>query len=418
MKISVLLPTRDRLALLRYAVESVLRLHDENCELVISDNDSSEDIAGYAASLENPNVVYVRTPQLLPVTENWNNALEHASGDYMIMLGDDDALMDSYFSATRQLIADFHQPEVIYHSALCYAYPGVIPEHPQGYLRSEGYARFLHGAAQPYRLAAAHAHSLVRGAMDFRLRYGFNMQFATFSRGIVEELAGEGPFFRSPFPDYYAMNHLFMRARSIVVEPRPLVVIGVSPRSYGFFHNNQRESEGRSFLEGDRAPATTAVAQTDLLPGTNINDGWLRAMEELHRQLGSPADLTVGGRRYRRLQILHVYHGHHLSGAIPRSAMDELARGLSASERLLYGLVFTSLGLLARLLPARARRYLDVAVAMSPRQFPWWDPVQDPSHYGNIIEVVERVEDRDPRDWQAQRGSRLRAGILRRLLPG
>jgi hypothetical protein len=127
-----IIPTRDRLTLLRSAVDSVLRLDDEDCELVISDNASSEYIAEYVESLSDPRVVYARTPRPLAVTDNWNNALEHSSGDYVIMLGDDDALLGTYFSRTRKLIAEFDRPEVVYHNALVYAYPGVVPDEPDG----------------------------------------------------------------------------------------------------------------------------------------------------------------------------------------------------------------------------------------------------------------------------------------------
>ena len=132
MKISVLLPTRDRLDLLRHAVASVTRLDDPDCEIVISDNCSTGDVEGYAASLDDARVRYVRTPEVLSVTENWNNALDHSTGDYVIMLGDDDALLSGYFTRTRRLIADFDHPQLIYHSALLYAYPGVIPGNAGG----------------------------------------------------------------------------------------------------------------------------------------------------------------------------------------------------------------------------------------------------------------------------------------------
>ncbi len=295
MKISVLIPTRDRLTLLRSAVDSVLRLDDEDCELVISDNASSENVAEYVESLSDPRVVYTGTNHPLAVTENWNNALEHSSGDYVIMLGDDDALLSTYFSRTRKLIAEFDRPQVVYHNALVYAYPGVVPDEPDGYLRSEGYADFLLDARHPFRLERERATSMAHAAMSFRVRYGFNMQFVTVERGMVQELTRNGSFYRSPFPDYYAMNHLFLRARSIVVDPHPMVVIGVSPRSYGFFHNNQQETAGRSLLEGgDDAALPDPSAAAPLLPGTNINDGWLGAMRELHLEARESREPAAG----------------------------------------------------------------------------------------------------------------------------
>ena len=117
MKISILLPTRDRLELLRHAIASVTRLEDHDYEIVISDNCSSGDVAGYVESLDGDRIRYVRTPRLFSITENWNNALAHSTGDYVLMLGDDDALLASYFTRTRKLIADFDGPQVI-HAAI------------------------------------------------------------------------------------------------------------------------------------------------------------------------------------------------------------------------------------------------------------------------------------------------------------
>ena len=47
MKFSVLLPTRNRLKYLKYAVDSVLAQDYVNWEIIISDNDSEEDIFSY-----------------------------------------------------------------------------------------------------------------------------------------------------------------------------------------------------------------------------------------------------------------------------------------------------------------------------------------------------------------------------------
>jgi hypothetical protein len=257
---------------------------------------------------------------------------------------------------------------------------------------------------------------LARAAANFRLAYGFNMQFVTISRGVIEELSGESGFFRSPFPDYYAINHLFARARSIVAEPHPLLVIGVSPRSYGFFYNNNRETEGRALLEGNKQPERPAPGHSRLLPGTNINNGWLRAVEELYRQLGHPPDLKPNYRRYRMLQIVHVYTGHKLRGTVSAAQLAELKSQMNRRERLLHGLLFSALVAVQRVLPAAAKPQVPRVATLISRQFPWWVPVHDPGRYADITEVVECVNgNNDPRRWGAQRGSRLSNALLRRI---
>ena len=49
--VSVLLPTRNRLEYLRYAIETVLRQDDPDLEVVVSDNDSEEDIHGHVSGM-------------------------------------------------------------------------------------------------------------------------------------------------------------------------------------------------------------------------------------------------------------------------------------------------------------------------------------------------------------------------------
>lgn len=51
MKFSVLLPTRNRLTFLRYAIESVRRQPETDWEIIVSDNASEEDIAGYVLGI-------------------------------------------------------------------------------------------------------------------------------------------------------------------------------------------------------------------------------------------------------------------------------------------------------------------------------------------------------------------------------
>jgi glycosyltransferase involved in cell wall biosynthesis len=392
MRFSALLPTRNRLEYLRFAVESVLRQDDPDWELVISDNDSEDDISGYVASLGDDRVKYVRTDRFVPVTENWNNALRHSTGEYVVMLGDDDALLPGYFSAMRRHIERFGAPEAIYTSAMLYAYPGVDRAAPRGYLQPYGYATFLRGATEPFVLDRAVAREAVSQAMDFRVRYGFNMQFALVSRALADRIAGEGEFFRSPFPDYFAMNMVMLRAAPLLVDPEPRVVIGVTPRSYGFFHANQLEREARSFLEGDDDGRRDS--RDRLLPGTNINNGWLLAMEAVSRAAGDP-ELRPNRRRYRMLQALYVYEHHHF-GSITREQLDDLRARLRRRERLVYDAGFAVAAAVARVLPPVARHAARHAFALAQRQTPYWRPGRDRGDYRDMREVLDRFEAQRP----------------------
>jgi glycosyltransferase involved in cell wall biosynthesis len=380
--VSVLLPTRNRLEFLRYAIETVLRQDDQDLEIVVSDNDSEEDIAGHVGALGDERIRYVRTASFVPVTENWNSALEHSTGRYVVMLGDDDGLMPGYVGRVRELVERFRDPELIYQSAWLYAYPGVDPGQASGYLQPYGYAEFMRGAAEPFVLSQATRRRMVKAAMGFRVRYGFNMQFSTVSRALIDRLAPQGPFFQSAFPDYYATNVAFLTAREVVVEPRPLVAIGVTPKSYGFFHMNDREEAGKTFLGGQHEAE---------IPGSNINAGWLSALEAIASRYPALVPAPPARRRFRFLQALSVYEAHFIDGTATGEQLARMESHLRPWERIAGRAAMYAAQLAKRLLPtAVTRRFSGVFHNLGVRQYIGWDAPRVCGDYETLLDVFER----------------------------
>ncbi|MES2709960.1 MAG: glycosyltransferase family A protein, partial [Pseudomonadota bacterium] len=101
---SILLPSRNRAELLRHAVDSVLAQgFGAEVEIIVSDNASVPSYWPYVASLGDVAARSLRSETSLPVTENWNRALAAATGRYVIMLGDDDALAPGWLDRARDL---------------------------------------------------------------------------------------------------------------------------------------------------------------------------------------------------------------------------------------------------------------------------------------------------------------------------
>jgi glycosyltransferase involved in cell wall biosynthesis len=362
----------------------VLRQDSDEWQIVISDNCSDQDVAAYAASLKDARVIYSRTERVVPVTANWNRALALSDGDHVIMLGDDDALLPGYLSRMRELLERYEQPDVIYTKALLFTYPGVDPARPSGWLMEHGCGEFFAGARGPFVLEHGPALELVRAAMGFRLRYDFNAQFALISRELIDSLRTYGDFYQSDFPDYYSMNAAFASAKKIVIDPQPRVVIGVTPKSYGYFHVNEQEQQGREFLGGG-AVATTA--------GTNINVGWLSAMSALERSLGAEHGLSVDRRRYRFVQAAHVYA--RLRAGVSRGEdLARLEQELPLLERWGYRAANAALGLLDRIVPPTRRTALTRLFNRLVGQLPAIDPEIVEGRYADVLEVCDERADR------------------------
>ena len=390
MKFSILLPTRNRVRYLEYAMQTVLRQDYGEWEIIVSDNDSDEDVEGLCRSIGDERVKYYRTREFVPVTDNWNNALARSTGDYVIMLGDDDALMRGHLSTMARLIEEFEAPDLIYTGAYIYAYPGVLPEHPDGYLRRN--TNPLFPSKEPFWLPPAQGRALVEQAMRLRMPVTFNMQHSVVSRRFIDSLAARGPFFQSPYPDFYATNVAFLKARRLLVYQRPFVTIGVTPRSYGFFHFNKDEKGGMEFLKNAPDAESAARLAHVILPGNRNNTSWLLAMVALETNFGREAGVHVDYRRYRLLQIIHAYKNYYLDRRLSAAEFSEVARLMQPTERVLYGAPMRALFSVLRLVPTRLQSRIATRLRFAIGQYSGLSAMQQQKSFRSILDVFEAID--------------------------
>lgn len=357
MKFSVLLPTRNRLELLSHAIETVRRQDYGNWEVIVSDNFSEEDVAGYIKSLGDSRIKYFRTDRFVPVTDNWNNAIDKSDGDYIIMLGDDDCLMKGYFSTLSRLIEKFDAPDFIYTSAFLYAYPGVMPGVPDGFLHTYSSRKIFQSSSEPFWLERNKAMEFAYDSLNFRVTFDYNMQFSLVSRKLIEKMKQYGQFYQSPYPDYYASNAMMLKAERILVVPQPLVTIGISPKSFGFYYFNDAESDGNEFL--NNIPDRNMVNRLHevILPGIAMNTSWLISMETLAVNFAGELDIKVNYARYRLIQILAVYEGL-LTGRNVGKVYRQLRKKMHLSEWLRYSLLLSAIKKIA---PKRYHAFIEAS---------------------------------------------------------
>jgi len=151
---------------------------------------------------------------------------------------------------------------------------------------------------------------------------------------MIEKLSVGGEFFKSPYPDFYATPALFLKAERILVVPEPMVIIGITPKSYGFFHFNNQSAHGVDFLNNNAQLDAGGDVEGVRLPGTSYNDSWLLAMEALRRNFSGAVGMLPDHQRYRQLQIIHCIKKRYFDRAIDETQIAALKRRLSVSERL------------------------------------------------------------------------------------
>lgn len=369
---SVLLPTRNRVELLAQAIATVRAQDEESWEIIVSDNASVDDVKGLVEGLDDPRIRYLVSDTPLPVTANWNRAADAATGRWVVMLGDDDGLTAGYMRAMREACAALGDPDLIYHGAYHFLAPGVIPGQQQGLMSdvTQVYC-MLKGRQAPAIIPPEEARAAARAALDMRALYAFNMQHFLFRRDFLERLRADAPVFRGPFPDFYTANLALLLSDRVGVVPRPMTVIGITPKSYGYFHLNDAEVAGVDFLGNqDFRDEVPPELRERLLPGSYMNTLWLVSVALVCDALPNDPSLHLGVNRYRRLQIVDTVLRNYTTGRPVGTALDQMSPLLSRSERALATrLRLTLLPLTA--LPQVLRQVLASFVASRFGQYGW-----------------------------------------------
>ena len=353
-RFSILIPSRNRPELLDHALASVLDEDAADVEIIVSDNASQPPYGGLSGSdlLRGGRVRLLRQERGVSVTANWNLALAEARGDYILMLGDDDALAPGFFKRMRDTLAKFGEPDVVYFPAFHYAYPDVVPDHPAGFLWRVDNSVLFRSEISRRRLAASESRRLGEMALSFRHHVSFNAQHFLYSRRWINQVSHQSEFYKTNYPDYYVAFFTFLLSPNLVVDQKPAVIIGISPKSYGFYHLNGKFEEGAAqFLaegvEGlDLARQSPAAMAALELPGSAHTRKWLVAALAASQApgVGRP---RVDLRRYRRIQAVDTAISVAL-GAAPHRKLVALRSTFPSAQVRLADLIYYRLRGLGR----------------------------------------------------------------------
>ncbi|HEV2495127.1 MAG TPA: glycosyltransferase [Terriglobia bacterium] len=173
-RVSVCIPTFNRARYLRAAIESVLGQNFRDLEVIVSDDGSSDQTSDLVRSMADARFRYTRNPSRLGLWANTNQCLARASGKYVIILQDDDALLPGLLRREVEVL-ESEPGVVLVHAAArrVDADSHLIDEPPQSWPpRSAGLdfvSRFWSGA----RYAVAMSSAMFRKSMVTELG-GFN----------------------------------------------------------------------------------------------------------------------------------------------------------------------------------------------------------------------------------------------------
>jgi len=323
MKFSVLLPTRNGGPYLENCILSILDQNYDDMELVISDNANTDKTPQIIEQFAvDPRVKVLRLETPVSVTDNWNNALNGSSGDYILMMGDDDYLLPGYFRRVEQILDKYKEPDCVVHNAYSYVAPGSIDNNRQSFY-SESHFHFGDDLTKEGLLTPKQRFGIVHDMFNFKVRIPLNMQTTLVARKAIDNVSGG--LFQKPFPDHYALNALLLTAANWVFSPEKFLVVGVSPKSFGHYVYSNKQTSGLSYL-GINAEFPGRLPGNELVNGMYV---WLLLLRQNYPELLK--DVAIDRAGYVRRQFYAWFMQRKL-GAITTGDLVRNLRLLSFSD--------------------------------------------------------------------------------------
>lgn len=229
MKISFVIPSRERGQYLEHSLATVTAIDDPDIEIVVSDNASTDNTRDIAEGCGDPRVRYVNTGARLSMRQNFEFGLRHSTGDYVIMFGDDDGMVPGQFPRLREIL-ERARPDALSWDFLTFGWP------IKGYGSKVGGVRLMRdkcfGTATRID-AKARLRDLEHGHRDMSRPLPV-LYHGCMSRAYLDRLKGpSGDYFKSMSPDLYISFRALQHGGSFWHLHHPLSINGFSPASTG-----------------------------------------------------------------------------------------------------------------------------------------------------------------------------------------
>ena len=228
IKYSIVIPTKNRAYYLKYAIKSVLSSQRQDIELVVSNNFSSDETSKILSEINDSRMRVVSPDIALPMAGHYEFAISKARGDWITILGDDDAVMPYIFESLDKYILKYSNVDVISSARAYYFWAGC--EDIYGTLVVAYSSKFKEKIRST-------KHDLYKVLLGLRDCFDMPQLYTTgiIKKSLYEEikLKSSGFFYYSIIPDMYSAVAICLARNSYLKVEEPLFWTGTTNKSMG-----------------------------------------------------------------------------------------------------------------------------------------------------------------------------------------
>jgi glycosyltransferase involved in cell wall biosynthesis len=242
-KISLLIPTRERADTLAFTLRTAFEQQSCEFEVIVSDNASTDNTRAVVEAFKDERLRYVNTQRRLSMCDNYEFALEHATGEYVLYIGDDDAVLPGGLDDLLAVLAELRTPTIHMWPLHVYDWPvGCRPAHVE----------YLAASSPPTNVDLKTKARFVVSVGGWKYYELPSVYHCAVPRALLDSIrVRTGRVFHSTQPDVFTALALPAFADTAVNLGRTITFNGRSARSngLGFVDRKARQNIDRFIVE-------------------------------------------------------------------------------------------------------------------------------------------------------------------------
>lgn len=228
MRLSIIIPTCERVKYLEHSIKTALAIRDTNVEIIVSDNASTDGTFKVLSKINDPRFKYINTGKRVSMRANFENGIRNSTGDYIMYFGDDDGCLPGQISILKNIL-EKEKPDVLKWPILRYGWPE-LGNSKTGRIRLKKRSVF----GEIYEIDSKRFLKEILNCNLKNDEYFPAIYHGVVSRDYLENLkTSDGQIFNCTIPDVYFGYLALFKGGKFIYCDHPFTLNGYSPVSNG-----------------------------------------------------------------------------------------------------------------------------------------------------------------------------------------
>mgnify|MGYP001230160592 CR=1 FL=1 len=228
VKYSILIPSSNGGKYLYYAVKSVLNNKYDNCEVIVSLNNTTDKSDLKIRKLKDKRLKIIKTPKYFSMVKHYEWLIKKAKGDWVSIIGDDDGVVNNFFKKIDYILKKYesHDLQAISSSRAYYYWEGI--EHIYG----KTVVRYLDTEKMKIKNSKI---ELFKTLFGFSAYQNLPLLYTSgiVKKEILDQITSKSKnrFYNEPNPDVYSALAITLFTKKFLRVEKPLFWMGTSSKS-------------------------------------------------------------------------------------------------------------------------------------------------------------------------------------------